>query len=119
MFTKSSIESIDLEQIKQTDGGFSHSVLAHCNKLEVKRLLSEEEYKVLKEKRYSDENGWHLVYSYAYLLENKCPECNENLIISFVSSNPWTWENLCGRAGYMIECLNCECDPFFITILLS
>jgi hypothetical protein len=83
----------------------------------IKQSLAKEEYLSLKKERYSDKDGWQLS-KYVRLLENKCPCCSENLIIAYQSSPKWTWEELCGRAGYLVYCPKCKKDiNFYLTVM--
>ena len=41
----------------------------------------------------------------------KCPQCSrsgDQLARFYFSSPAWTWENLCGRAGWMVVCDRCH-----------
>ncbi len=40
-------------------------------------------------------------------LEETCPDCGEKLVSLYFKSPAWTWEQLCGRAGFMKICPHC------------
>lgn len=45
-----------------------------------------------------------------------CPKCKKginDLEIFYFESPKWTWEHLCGRAGWMIACKNCKKQLYF------
>lgn len=57
-----------------------------------------------------------------YLAEaNGCPCCEkqaDNLTWQYFRSPKWTWEQLCGRAGYLTICENCSRQvEFFCEIM--
>jgi hypothetical protein len=45
-----------------------------------------------------------------------CPKCNKmarELSWFYFSTPRWTWDNLCGRAGWMVVCDECHCQVSF------
>lgn len=50
-----------------------------------------------------------------------CPGCNRapaDLTSIYFSSPPWTWQKLCGRAGWLTICRPCHLQvDFFLTIM--
>ncbi len=40
-------------------------------------------------------------------LKETCPDCGEKLVSLYFKSPAWTWEQLCGRAGFMKICPHC------------
>lgn len=50
--------------------------------------------------------------------EGTCPRCQRPLTWVYFSSPPWTWENLCGRAGWLGLCDACHLQvQFDLTVL--
>tara|TARA_B100000686_G_scaffold170919_1_gene178165 strand:+ start:322 stop:1008 length:687 start_codon:yes stop_codon:yes gene_type:complete len=43
----------------------------------------------------------------------KCPECGNPVTVILFTSPPWTWENLCGREGYLTICDECRAQLGF------
>ena len=41
------------------------------------------------------------------IINHKCDKCWNNTVIVYFVSPAWTWEKLCGRAGYLIICPHC------------
>lgn len=56
----------------------------------------------------------HLVLS-----ESVCPECGERLVVFKFSSPAWTWNNLCGRSGFMTICPNCPKQVDFLLTMMN
>jgi hypothetical protein len=58
-----------------------------------------------------------------YLANAKpCPKCQtpaEALAWFYFESPNWTWENLCGRAGWLIVCDRCRCQTDFFEEAIS
>ena len=86
--------------------------------LTIKRQLSLKEFCRLKKERYADKKGWRLS-SYAYLLNNICPECGQPLYATYQSSPPDTWAKRCGRAGILVYCPHCHADWNFFLYMLN
>ena len=48
----------------------------------------------------------------------KCGKASRDLAWFYFESPPWTWQNLCGRAGWMIVCDVCHVQvDFFLDVL--
>ena len=92
----------------QIDSGYSF-----VDKPIIQRALTDEEFELIKKERYANKDGWQLS-RYAYLLENKCPCCGNNLILVYQFSPNWTWKKLFGRAGFLVFCPKCKIDLMFI-----
>lgn len=45
--------------------------------------------------------------------ERRCPECGSKMLEFYVCSPPWTWANLCGRAGTITFCPRCKSQQGF------
>ena len=41
------------------------------------------------------------------IIDHKCNKCRNNTVVVYFVSPMWTWENLCGRAGYLVICPHC------------
>ena len=41
------------------------------------------------------------------IIDQRCDKCSNNTTIVYFVSPAWTWEKLCGRAGYLIICPHC------------
>ena len=41
------------------------------------------------------------------IINHKCNKCKKNTVVVYFVSPAWTWENLCGRAGYLVICPHC------------
>ena len=41
------------------------------------------------------------------IINHKCNKCKKNTVVVYFVSPAWTWEKLCGRAGYLIICPHC------------
>ena len=41
------------------------------------------------------------------IIDHRCDKCSNNTTIVYFVSPIWTWQNLCGRAGYLIICPQC------------
>ena len=41
------------------------------------------------------------------IIDHKCDKCGNNTVVVYFVSPAWTWEKLCGRAGYLIICPHC------------
>ena len=41
------------------------------------------------------------------IIDHKCDKCGNNTVAVYFVSPAWTWEKLCGRAGYLIICPHC------------
>jgi len=51
-----------------------------------------------------------------------CPKCGatpEQLAWFYFESPPWTWEHLCGRAGWMTVCDKCHLQVDFFLQLMN
>ena len=92
----------------QIDSGYSF-----VDKPMIQRALTDKEYELINKKRYGKKDGWQLS-RYAYLLENKCPCCGDNLFLVYHFSPSWTWKKLCGRAGFLVFCPKCKKDLMFL-----
>lgn len=42
------------------------------------------------------------------LLTQYCPDCGSQVVKSYFCSPPWTWQNLCGREGWIFFCPKCQ-----------
>ena len=48
----------------------------------------------------------------------KCPECGNSVTVILFTSPPWTWEQLCGREGYLTICEGCHAQlSFELTVM--
>lgn len=56
----------------------------------------------------------HLVLS-----ERVCPDCGERMIVFHYTSPTWTWNSLCGRAGYMTICPSCPKQIKFLLTMMN
>ena len=45
--------------------------------------------------------------------ERRCPDCGNKMLKFHVCSPPWTWANLCGRAGTITFCPRCKSQQGF------
>ena len=53
-------------------------------------------------------------------LETKlCPACQKPAEWIWFDSPPWTWEKLCGRAGWLALCDNCHLQVEFQMVLMN
>ena len=41
------------------------------------------------------------------IINHKCDKCKKNTVVVYFVSPAWTWEKLCGRAGYLVICPHC------------
>ena len=41
------------------------------------------------------------------IIDHKCDKCKNNTVVVYFVSPQWTWEKLCGRAGYLVICPHC------------
>ena len=41
------------------------------------------------------------------IIDHRCEACTNNTTVVYFVSPTWTWEKLCGRAGYLIICPHC------------
>ena len=41
------------------------------------------------------------------IIDHKCDKCKNNTVVVYFVSPAWTWERLCGRAGYLVICPHC------------
>ena len=41
------------------------------------------------------------------IIDHKCDKCGDNTVVVYFVSPAWTWERLCGRAGYLVVCPHC------------
>ena len=48
------------------------------------------------------------------IIDHKCDKCGDNTVVVYFVSPAWTWEKLCGRAGYLIICPHCVRQIEFI-----
>lgn len=50
---------------------------------------------------------------------SKCHTCGHNTVGLWFRSPTWTWENLCGRAGYMTICTHCGKQLSMYTFIMN
>jgi len=51
-----------------------------------------------------------------------CPDCQrsfDEMEISYFSSPQWTWEHLCGRAGWKVYCPHCKKEAYFELVIMN
>ena len=54
--------------------------------------------------------------------EVRCPKCSrsgDELAWVYFKSPPWTWQSLCGRAGWLAICDGCRAQAGFFLKLMS
>lgn len=51
--------------------------------------------------------------------DGACPRCQRPLNWIYFSSPPWTWEQLCGRAGWLSLCDPCHLQVKFDLVLMN
>ena len=56
----------------------------------------------------------HLVLS-----ERVCPDCGERMIVFHYTSPVWSWNSLCGRAGFMTICPSCPKQVDFVLTMMN
>lgn len=53
------------------------------------------------------------------LSERVCPDCDERMVVLHYSSPDWTWNSLCGRAGFLTICPSCPKQVDFILTMMN
>ena len=53
------------------------------------------------------------------LSERVCPDCGERMVVFHYTSPTWTWNSLCGRAGFMTICPRCSKQVDFVLSMMN
>lgn len=53
------------------------------------------------------------------LSERTCPDCGERMVLFYYTSPTWTWNSLCGRAGFLTICPSCPKQVDFVLTMMN
>lgn len=53
------------------------------------------------------------------LSERTCPDCGERMVLFYYTSPTWTWNSLCGRAGFLTICTSCPKQVDFVLTMMN
>ena len=53
------------------------------------------------------------------LSERTCPDCGERMVVFHYTSPVWSWNSLCGRAGFMTICPSCPKQVDFVLTMMN
>ena len=53
------------------------------------------------------------------LSERNCPDCGERMVVFYYTSPTWTWNSLCGRAGFLTICPSCPKQVDFVLTMMN
>jgi hypothetical protein len=69
---------------------------------------------------------WYDILAYMFskhkhlpLSERTCPDCGERMVVFHYTSPVWSWNSLCGRAGFMTICPSCPKQVDFVLTLMN
>lgn len=48
-----------------------------------------------------------------------CPDCGERMVLFYYTSPTWTWNSLCGRAGFLTICPSCPKQVDFVLTMMN
>ena len=58
-------------------------------------------------------------HKYLALSERTCPDCGERMVLFYYTSPTWTWNSLCGRAGFLTICPSCPKQVDFVLTMMN
>lgn len=53
------------------------------------------------------------------LSERTCPDCGERMVLFYYTSPTWTWNSLCGRAGFLTICPSFPKQVDFVLTMMN